>query len=72
VDRLTDTQVRTAAAKVGDFPLNIGVGRVGILREQGIWALLYQVSFHIRGRRSHPNFRIADDPGVIEWWLAKS
>src|SRR6266446_2790534 len=35
VDRLTDTQVRTAAAKVGDFPLNIGVGGVGILREQG-------------------------------------
>ncbi len=29
----------------------------------GIWALLYQVSFHIRGRRSHPNFRIADDQG---------
>ncbi len=38
----------------------------------GIWALLYQVSFHIRGRRSHPNFRIADDQGVSEWWLAKS
>jgi len=40
VDRLTDTQIRTAAAKVGDFPLNIGVGRVGILREQAAAAMI--------------------------------
>src|SRR5215469_10110410 len=34
VDGLADAQVRTAAAKVSDFPLNVSVGWIGVLGEQ--------------------------------------
>jgi hypothetical protein len=35
VNCLADAQIRTAAAKVSDFPLDVSVGWVGLVRKQG-------------------------------------
>ena len=35
MDSLADPQVRSAAAKVGDFTLDVGVGRLPLLCDQG-------------------------------------